>query len=85
MVERTFIVQLQHGLQARIATQFVQKASSFNSDINLMKNGRSINVKSIMGIMALAIRRGEEVTLFADGNDEQQAAIDLEKFLLNQE
>lgn len=85
MITRKIIVQLQYGLQARIATEFVLKASSFSSEIHLMKNGRSVVGKSIMGIMALAIGKGEEITLIADGNDEEQAVTILEKFLLNTE
>lgn len=83
MIQKTIIVQLQHGLQARIATEFVKKAASFSSEISLIKNGRAVAGKSIMGIMALAIRKGEEIILSANGNDEQQAVVALEKFLLS--
>ena len=85
MVEKKIVIDLQHGLQARNATELVQKASSFSSEINLIKNGGSVAAKSIMGIMALAIRKGEEITLIADGSDEHQAVIALETVLLNKE
>ncbi|WP_078408598.1 HPr family phosphocarrier protein [Priestia abyssalis] len=77
------MVRLPHGLQARTATEFVQKASSFNSEIKVAKNGRLVECKSIMGVMAAAIRKGEELTLIANGNDEQQAIATLEDFLSN--
>lgn len=83
MIEKKIIIGLQHGLQARNATGFVQKASSFSSEINLIKNGRPVAGKSIMGVMALAIREGEEITLIVDGIDEQPAIIALENLLLN--
>ncbi|WP_028400707.1 HPr family phosphocarrier protein [Ectobacillus panaciterrae] len=83
MKEKKLIVHLQHGLQARIATEFVQKASSFNSEITIIKNGRSVVAKSIMGVMAMAIRKGEEITLIANGIDEQGAIGALEGFLSN--
>ena len=83
MIEKKIVICLQHGLQARLATKFVQKASSFNSEVILMKNGRSVVGKSIMGVMALAIRGGEEITLIANGNDEQVAILTLENFLLD--
>jgi len=85
MIEKKIVVHLQSGLQARIATEFVQKASSFNSNISLTKNGKSVVGKSIMGVMAIAIRKGEEITLIANGSDEQEAVVTLETFLLSQE
>ncbi|QSX23354.1 HPr family phosphocarrier protein (plasmid) [Priestia aryabhattai] len=83
MVEKKIVVLLQHGLQARSGAEFVGKASAFNSDINIMKNGRSVVGKSIMGVMALAVRQGEEIKLTVDGDDEHRAIDTLEKFLLN--
>jgi len=80
-MERKVVIQLQHGLQARYANQFVQKSSSFNSEISIIKNGRMAAGKAIMGVMALAIRKGEEITLLANGSDEQDAIATLENFL----
>jgi phosphotransferase system HPr (HPr) family protein len=82
MIERKIAVGLQRGLQAQGATEFVKKASSFNSEINIIKNNRFVAGKSIMGVMCLAVRRGEDVILIADGNDEQEAIEDLTNFLL---
>lgn len=81
MILKKLIVHLQEGLQARNATQFVQKASSFNSDIKINKNGRSVEGKSIMGVMAIAIRNKEEITLTIHGTDEQEALVSLRDFL----
>ena len=82
MIERKIVAGLQHGLQARGATEFVKKASSFSCEINIIKEGRSVAGKSIMGVMCLAVRKGEDVILIADGNDEQEAIEDLTNFLL---
>ena len=73
------------NLQARIATEFVRKVSSFSSEIDIIKNGRKVVGKSIMGVMALAIREGEEVILIANGSDEQEASVTLEGFLSGKE
>lgn len=83
MLKKRIVVGLEHGLQARNATEFVQKASTFESDITLMKNGVSVTAKSIMGVMCVAIRKKENITLVADGIDEQAAVKNLEKFLSN--
>jgi phosphotransferase system HPr (HPr) family protein len=50
-----------------------KKASSFASEISLIKDEKSVDAKSIMGVMSLAIRNGEEVAIISDGNDEQKA------------
>jgi catabolite repression HPr-like protein len=84
MIRKKIVVGLNNGLQAQVASEFVRKASSFNSDINILKEGRLIAGKSIMGVMCLAIRRGEEITLIADGIDENKAIEDLETYLLSE-
>jgi len=85
MAEKKIVVHLQHGLQARIATKFVEKASAFSSEINIVKDGRRVNGKSIMGLMATVIRKGEELTIIANGRDEQEAIVTLEGFLSSEE
>jgi phosphocarrier protein len=61
------------GLHARAAAKFVTLASSFASDIKLARNGQQVNGKSIMGVMMLAASRGCEITISANGNDENEA------------
>jgi phosphotransferase system HPr (HPr) family protein len=53
MIRKQVVVQLNNGLQAQVASEFVRKASSFNSDINILREGRLIAGKSIMGVMCL--------------------------------
>lgn len=85
MAEKKIVVHLQYGLQARIATKFVEKASAFSSEINIVKNGKIVNGKGIMGLMATVIRKGEELTIIANGRDEQEAIVTLEGFLSSKE
>ena len=59
------------GLHARAAAQLVQLASGFNSHIEIEKDGKRINGKSIMGVMMLAASKGSTITLHAAGDDEQ--------------
>lgn len=73
MVEQTIKVELETGLQARTAAQFVQEANRFLSDLFLEKDGKRVNAKSIMGLMSLAITKGEMITLIAEGPDEEIA------------
>ncbi|WP_420489680.1 HPr family phosphocarrier protein [Neobacillus vireti] len=81
MVRKNILVQHKRGLQAQVAAEFVRTASLFTSDISILKEGKIVSGKSIMGVMCLAIRKGEEITLIADGIDEQKAIWVLEEFL----
>ncbi|MCL6597238.1 HPr family phosphocarrier protein [Alicyclobacillus macrosporangiidus] len=73
MVERKTVVRLRTGLLARPAALFVQEANRFSSEIYVEKDGKSVNAKSIMGIMSLAIANGQEIVIKAEGSDAEQA------------
>ncbi len=61
------------GLHARPASLLVSAASKFNSKIILLANGETANLKSIMNVMALAVKTGSEFEITADGNDSDAA------------
>lgn len=61
------------GLHARAAASFVTLASQFSAHVEVEKDGRRVNGKSIMGVMMLAASRGTSITVTASGEDEQQA------------
>ena len=63
MVEKSVTVQLRSGLLARPAALFVQEANRFSSEIFVGKEGKSVNAKSIMGIMSLAVARGQTILI----------------------
>ncbi len=72
MEKREFHIIAETGIHARPATLLVQAASKFNSDINLEYNGKSVNLKSIMGVMSLGVGQGADVTITADGDDAKE-------------
>ena len=69
------------GLHARAAAKFVTLASSFNSEIELAHETRTVNGKSIMGVMMLAASKGTELTLMASGDDESNALASLSELI----
>lgn len=73
MEKQDFHVVAETGIHARPATLLVQAASKFNSDINLEYKGKSVNLKSIMGVMSLGVGQGSDVTISAEGADEKEA------------
>ncbi|MBA2175632.1 HPr family phosphocarrier protein [Halobacillus locisalis] len=81
MIERSITVELETGLQARPAAQFVQQANRFTSDIFIEKDEKRVNAKSIMGLMSLAIGTGEDIKLIADGTDEEEALKELTDYV----
>jgi phosphocarrier protein HPr len=78
MVEKQFKVTAETGIHARPATLLVQTASKFESDIQLEYKGKKVNLKSIMGVMSLGIGQGADITISAEGGDEENALQSLE-------
>jgi phosphocarrier protein HPr len=73
MIEREAKIVNQEGLHARPAAKIVRLASSFDSNIELLKEGLAVNGKSIMGVMMLAAECGSSIVVRADGPDAEQA------------
>lgn len=73
MAEKVFTVTSESGIHARPATILVQTASKFNSDIHLEYNGKTVNLKSIMGVMSLGIPKGAQIKITAEGEDAAEA------------
>ena len=72
-VEKTVTITDSTGVHARPATVLVNKAGSFASDVTVEYSGKSVNLKSIMGVMSLGIPKDAEIKIVADGSDEQEA------------
>ena len=74
---RTLVVTLRQGLHARPAARLAQRAKSFAAEINLGAHGRSANARSVVAIMALGVRHGDELSIEARGVDAEQAVSSL--------
>ena len=81
MIKKPITVNLSTGLEARPVAQLVQVASQFNSEIYVEVGEKKVNAKSIMGMMTLQLREGEEVLVKADGADEEEALEGIENYL----
>lgn len=73
MQSKTVTIVNKLGLHARPSARVVQTASQFEADITLAKDGLEVNGKSIMGVMMLAAEAGSQVTITANGSDEEEA------------
>jgi phosphocarrier protein HPr len=61
------------GLHARASAKLTQTATRFACEINLSRNGRTVNAKSIMGVMMLAAGKGSKIKIETSGADEKDA------------
>ena len=62
--------------------ELVQVACKFDSEITLESDNRKINAKSIMGIMAFNPSDGMSVDIVTKGDDEQEALVAIENFIV---
>ncbi|MFV8835879.1 HPr family phosphocarrier protein [Aquisalimonas sp.] len=69
------------GLHARAAAKFVAMAGRYQAGIQVHRDGKTVNGKSIMGMMMLAAGRGTTLTLEADGEDASDALDALETLI----
>jgi len=73
MIKSIITISNKLGLHARASAKLTKLAGGFKSDIHLSRNDRRVNAKSIMGVMMLAAGMGSEITIEAEGADEQDA------------
>ena len=95
MMEKSIKIQLTGGLEARPVAMLVQVASQYESSVyidqfiayakqsdgSLTITYQDEHLKSIMGMMSLALGTGESVKVIANGNDEQAAIDSIEEYL----
>ena len=85
MVEKEVVVKNGSGLHARPATLLVKKASGFKSDVSIEYNGKKANVKSLIGVLSLAVTKDATIKVVASGDDEALAVEEIVKLVENLE
>lgn len=73
MTKREVTIVNALGLHARAAARFVHLASTFTSQIRVSRGGRTMDGKSILGLLLLSAGRGTVVEICAEGPDEDRA------------
>ena len=76
------VVKCASGLHNKQATYFIQKANEFRSSIWIEADDRKINAKSLLGVLSMGITTGTEITLVAEGPDEEAAVKSLSAMLV---
>lgn len=82
MVKRSFRITNEQGIHARPATTLVKVAMDYKSEITLSALKKSVDFKSIMGVMSLGIYSGTVIEIKCDGEDETDALEALSKEII---
>ena len=81
MLAKNIVINIPSGLEARPVALLVQVASRYESAIYVDTGDKKVNAKSIMGMMSMGLQSGDEVTITANGEDEEVAMENIEKYL----
>lgn len=80
-VSKAIYIKETTGLHASIAARLVQVASRYNVEFDLHYGDKTVDLKSILGVMSLAIPQGSSITITANGADAEKALQDIEVLL----
>ncbi len=76
----TYTITDELGIHARPAGLLVKEAAKFSSKITINGNGKSADLKRLLAVMSLGIKKGAQVEITAEGDDEDAAAAAIEEF-----
>lgn len=82
MAHKQFFITAEEGLHARPAAALVSEANRFESELSLEFKDTKVNMKSILGVMGLGIPTRSDITIHAEGPDEQEAIAGTSALLL---
>lgn len=83
-MEKIITVQNETGIHARPASKIVKEAAKYKSSIKIKKEEKVFDAKSIISLMAMAVSKGEQVTIIAEGEDEDLAINAMTNLILNE-
>ncbi len=78
-IETTVTLLTEDGLHARPAGLLVKVAGQFQAKVELTANGLTKNAKSIMSLMSMGLKGGEQILLKAEGDDAHLAIDSIKK------
>jgi len=80
-MKKTFVIKNELGLHARAAAKFVEVTNKFESEIIVTIADCTFDGKSIMGLLSIGIKKGDEIDVAISGSDENDAFIAIKKLL----
>lgn len=73
MVSKKIVVQSAYGLHLRPVSLLCQEALKYSCYIMLLTESKSVNAKSVLGVLGACVKNGMEIELQCDGKDEKEA------------
>lgn len=84
MKSLTITVQNQTGLHARPGNDFVNFAKSFKCKVEIEnENGKRVNATSLLKVLSLGVKMGSKITVYCDGEGEEEALKQIADFISN--
>ncbi len=80
-MKKELSIESTQGLHAQLAAKLVDVTTQFNSDIRLEYADQTVDAKSVLGLMSLAVPAGENITVVAEGDDAEAVIQEIEKLL----
>jgi phosphocarrier protein HPr len=84
MITKEYIITAPQGIHARPATTLIRLIKNFKSSISLKKADKTIKLNSMLNLLSLGIKGGDQVSVIIDGEDEISAVIALDEFFKDQ-
>ena len=81
MIQTSLVVKHKNVIENRLIALLVHEANHFSCKISFQKDNKKINAKSIMGMMSLVLKEGDQIILIADGEDENTATESIKELL----
>ena len=79
-----YVVKDELGIHARPAGVLAKEAKNYSSKIEIKAGEKAAEATRIMAVMALGVKKGQSVTITAEGADEADAIAAMKKFFEEQ-
>lgn len=83
MYEKTITISNETGLHARPAAEFVNFVKGIEGKVSLIKDNKTVNAKSILNVLSLALKKGSECVVRVEGENAEEAAEKIVDFVSN--
>lgn len=83
MTQFSYVIKDELGIHARPAGLFINAAKGYESSISIESKGKKVSATSLIAVMSLCVKNGDEITVYAEGPDEEKAACELKELFEN--
>ena len=80
MTSKEIIVTRDGGLKEQDTALFIRNANEYQSQIRIRLGEKSVNAKSLLGVLSMGVRHGAVLTVTAEGPDEEDAVNALRRY-----